>query len=324
MKRFFAFILAAVLVFSFVGCGKTQNEPIDPPADEVVETTPTPAPEVELPEVTVDNPATYVEASISDENGNYRYLIAYDNGEGGVNVEYVGDVKKVGTFEASALHGITAELENAGFAALNGQEVYEDGMSSASMYVSYADETYLSAGFSGTIPQEFMDSYAALDAYFQKLTAALPVYVPQPLVDGEVDEAVLAEILQFVEASGIENADAYLISNVLMDEYFGVSMGLEKTDGIASGTLFSAMMMTNPFSVAVAKLDASADADAVAKDFINNVDFFKWVCVLADNALVASKGDMVLCLVADAQGYEVFADAITQSGWTVIDTLQRD
>ena len=210
MKRFFAFILAAVLVFSFVGCGKTQNEPIDPPADEVVETTPTPAPEVELPEVTVDNPATYVEASISDENGNYRYLIAYDNGEGGVNVEYVGDVKKVGTFEASALHGITAELENAGFAALNGQEVYEEGMSSASMYVSYADETYLSAGFSGTIPQEFMDSYAALDAYFQKLTAALPVYVPQPLVDGEVDEAVLAEILQFVEVSGIENADAML------------------------------------------------------------------------------------------------------------------
>lgn len=324
MKKFLAFMIAVVFVVSCVGCGGEQTKPIDPPSDVIEDTQPTPEPTFTLPEVTVENPATHVEVSIYGEDGSYKYLCAYEDGNGGVYVEYVGDVKKVGTFEASALHGITAELENAGFKAFDGQNVYEDGMASASMYVSYADETYLGAGFGGTIPQEFLDSYAVLEEYFKKLTSALPVYVPQPLVDGNVDEDALNEIKQLMEGAGIENADAYIISEVPMDEYFTVMMGLEKADGIVSGTTLNAMMMTDPFSMAIAKLDSSADSAAVAKDFLNNVDFFRWVCVIADDAVVASKGDMVLCLVGPTQIYEQYVDAMKQSGWTIIDTLHRD
>ncbi len=323
MKRFLICMIAIVLVFSCAGCNNTQSQPVNPPSDEIEATQPTPEPTFDLPEITVENPATYVQVSIYGEDGSYSYLTAYDNGNGEAYVEYVGDVKKVGTFDISVLHFITAELEKAGFKALDGQDVYEDGLASASLYVSYEDESYLGAGFSGTIPQEFLDSYAVLEKCFEKLTSHLPVYVPQPLVDGDVDEETLAEIKQLVEAAKIENADAYIISDVPMDEYFADAMGLEKTDGILSGTLFSAMMMTDPFSMAIAKLDSSADTDAVAKDFLKNVDFFRWVCVIADDALVASKGDMVLCLVGPAQLYKQFADAINQSGWTVVDTLHR-
>ena len=322
MKRILAFVIAAVLVFSFAACG-SQSKPASSASDIIENTQPTTEPEVVLPEVTVDNPANYVEVSLTGEDGSYCYLIAFTDENGETYVEYVGEFKKVGTLDASAIHGITAALESAGFKAFDGQNVYEDGLAAASMYVSYADESYMGAGFGGNIPLEFLESYTVLEEYFKNLTASLPVYVPQPLVDGEVDEAVLAEVLEIVAASGIENADAYIISNVIMDEYFGVSMGLENTDGVVSGTLLSAMMMTNPFSLAVAKLDASADADAIAKDFMANVDFFKWVCVTADDALVAVKGDMVLCLVADAAGYELFANAIQQSGWTVADNLHR-
>lgn len=316
MKRFLVWTVIIALVFSCAGC-KAE------PAETTNGTNAATEPSYALPEVTVENPATYVQISIYEEDGSYRSLCAYDDGNGGAYVEYVGDVKKVGTFDLAVLHGITAEVENAGFKELNGQSVYEDGMASASAYVSYADESYLGADYGGTIPQEFYDSYAVLEDYFMKLVSHLPVYVPQPLVEGNVDEQVLPEIQQIIEEVNIENADAYMISDVPMDENFAWNMGLAQTEGILTGTKFSAMMMTDPFSMAIAKLDPSADPAAVAKDFKENVDFYRWVCVLADNALVAQKDDMVLCLIGPAQLYEQFAEAIDQCGWTVMETLRR-
>ena len=59
------------------------------------------------------------------------------------------------------------------------------------------------------------------------------------------------------------------------------------------------------------------------KDFKENVDFYRWVCVLADNAMVAQKGDMVLCLIGPNQLYQQFKAAIEACGWSVLETLQR-
>ena len=316
MKRFLVWVVMLALVLSCAGCKENA-------AVSGTDTTSGTEPSYSLPEVTVENPANYVQISIYEEDGSCRSLCAYDDGNGSAYVEYVGDVKKVGTFDLSVLHNITAEVENAGFKALDGQNVYEDGLASASVYVSYADESYLGAGFGGTIPQEFYDSYAVLEDYFKKLVAHLPVYVPQPLIEGNVDEQVLPEIQQIVEAANLANADAYMISDVPADENFAWNMGLAQTEGILSGTKFSAMMMTDPFSMAIAKLDASADQSAIVKDFKENVDFYRWVCVLADNALVAQKDDMVLCLIGPAQLYEQFETAIDQCGWTVMETLRR-
>ena len=323
MKQFVVWMITIALVLSCAGCKAESADPGDTSSATTVETTAATEPSYSLPEVTVENPATYVQVSIYEEDGSYRSLCAYDDGNGGAYVEYVGDVKKVGTFDLSVLHNITAEVENAGFKEMDGQNVYEDGMASASVNVSYADESYLGASFGGTIPQEFYDSYAVLEDYFKKLVAHLPVYVPRPLMEGNVDEQVLPEIEQIIEAANIANADAYMIMDVPMDENFTWNMGLAQTEGILTGTKFSAMMMTDPFSLAVAKLDATADPAAVVKDFKENVDFYRWVCVLADNALVAQKGDMVLCLIGGAQLYAQFKTAIDQCGWTVMETLQR-
>ncbi len=323
MKRFIVWMIIIALVLYCAGCKAEPADSGETPTASTEQTANATEASYALPEITVENPAAYVQISIYEEDGSYRSLCAYDDEAGGAYVEYVGDVKKVGTFDPAVLHNITAEVENAGFKALDGQNLYEDGLASASVYVTYADESYLSASFSGCIPQEFYDCYDVLEDYFEKLVAHLPVYVPRPMMEGNVDEQVLPEIEQIIEAANLAHADAYVIMDVPMDENFGWNMGLTQTEGILTGTKFNAMMMTDPFSMAIAKLDPSADKDALVQDFKANVDFYRWVCVLADNAMVAQKGDMVLCLIGPNQLYQQFKTAIEACGWTVTETLQR-
>lgn len=295
------FVLFSSLGLNF---GHGSEEPVPPPA--------------------IESQADYVQISIFGEDDSFRSIAAYDDWDGHIYVEYEGDVKKVGTFDSSVMEEITAAIEQSGFRELDGRNEYsEDGYASASLYVSYQDGSYLGASFSGSIPEEFYTCYDSLDQYFQQLTADLPVYVPQPMVEGEIDPEVMDEITAIVDASGIENSDAYLIREIPMDENFTYSAGLTGTDGLVSTTSFSAMMMTDPFSMTIAKLDASANASAIAKDFADNVDFYKWVCVLADQALIAQKGDLVLCLISSDYSYGTFADAILANGWTQINTLHR-
>ena len=319
MKRLIAVFLVLVLLLSCAACQEAGTTP----TTEVPTTTLPTEPSWSLPDVTVANPATYVLLGISDEEGNYISLTAYDDGEGQARVEYVGDVKKVGTFDLSVLHGITAELDSAGFKKLNGQSIYKEGLASANMYVSYADGAYLSADYSGTIPTEFTDSYEALDAYFQKLVAHLPVYVPEPIVMGEVDEAALAELRQILAASGLEPLDMFSISDVPMDDYFPNAMGLSGTAGIARGTSCAPLMSAVAYSFVIATVEENADIAAISRDFSENIDWNRWVCVSADNALIAQKGNMILCLVSSGDLYTQTAQAILANGWTELQTCKR-
>lgn len=319
MKRLIAVFLILVLTLSCAACQETGTTP----TTEAPATTLPTEPSWSLPDVTVANPATYVLLGISDGEGNYISLTAYDNGEGQACVEYVGDVKKVGTFDLSVLHGITAELESVGLKKLNGQNIYKEGLASANMYVSYADGAYLSADYSGTVPKEFTDGYEALDAYFQKLVAHLPVYVPEPLVMGEVDEAALAELRQILAASGLEPLDMFSISDVPMDDYFPNAMGLSGTAGITRGTSCAPLMSAVAYSFVIATAEENADIDAISKDFSEHIDWNRWVCVSADNALIAQKGNMILCLVSSGDLYTQTAQAILASGWTELQTCKR-
>ena len=320
MNKWVSLFLALILLLS--GCAAPQVSPAvtTGPANLPPEAT---APSTELPPVTVENPVNYVMISIGDDQGNYVSLTAYENEFGEAAVEYVGEVKKVGTFDLSVLHNITAEIEKSGLGKLNGQNIYEEGPDNASLYVSFSDGSYLGAGFSGRIPQEFTDGYRELDAFFQALTAHLPVYVPMPLVMGEVDEAALEEFLQILKVSGVEPLDMFSISQVPMDEYFTGVMGLSKTEGILGGTSCGPMMSTTAFSFVIATLAEDADPKAIAEDFRENIDWVRWVCVSADHALIARKGNMVLCLVSTGELYTKTAQGILDSGWDELDSCSR-
>ena len=171
MKRIIALLLTVALALSLAACGAdpAPTEPgTQPPEDTQSEN------QVILPDVTVDNPVTYFQMSIYHEDGTYLSLTAYDDGMGQAYLEYVGNVKKVVTMDLSALHAVTAAMEEAGLEALNDQHVMGEGTDSASMYASFADESYWGTDFTGTISVEFLEAYEKMDLWFAGLLADVP------------------------------------------------------------------------------------------------------------------------------------------------------
>lgn len=314
MNRLIALVLAALMALSLAAC--TPAAP--------VETTPsTTAPAEIITYPVAENPVNFFSLTLGENYENILYITAYPNEDGTVHVEYVGETKKVGELDATIFDGITAVLAESGLAELNGQDVWGEGEANGSMYITYADESYLACGFSGDVPQAYRDGYARLDAFFAQATASLPEYVAQPMVMGEVNETLLAELSGIITAGGIQNADAYTISPVSKDEYFAYTLGLSADTGIADAAQLAPMMMATAYSMSIVKLEEGADADAVCADFAANVDWQKWVCVMPDGALIAVKDDMVLCLIAAGDLYAQTTAGIEAAGWTTVQTLEN-
>lgn len=339
MKKRWALVMAASMVLTCTACNtdtkKTEapeTEPATTEAATIEETTVEETTEVQTTEEAIETEAmteaagaglvTYFSLTMGN-NEEMDYMSAYDDEAGGAYVDYVGDVKKVGTLDFDILETITAELAASGLAELNGQSVYEEGDTMASMYIQYDDGTYLTADFSGTIAEEFIAGYETMDKLFQSLTEELPVYVPQPMLMGEVNEDVLAAITEVLEASDIENLDSLAISDVPLDENFVYAMGLSKTDGIVNGTSCTSMMMTTAYSFVIATVEDEADIKAVRKDFEESLDWRKWVCVMPSDALIAQKDNMVVCVMGTDEMFDTTAAAIKAAGWTDIKTLEN-
>jgi hypothetical protein len=83
------------------------------------------------------------------------------------------------------------------------------------------------------------------------------------------------------------------------------------------------MMMTNAYSLVIATLEKGTDAAAVCADFEANLDWMKWVCVAPSHAMTATKGNMVLCLMATDEAFTGTAAGIEAAGWTTVTTLEN-
>lgn len=330
MKKIIAMLLTLSMLVACAACGgKDDTTQTSSQAAESTEaaTSTEEATESEAVESTEESQAasdstvTYFSVSYGETFDNVASLSAYDDYAGGAYVEYLGAERKITTMDLSVLEGITAELANSGLLELAGQDVYEDGEASASLSVEYADGTSVTAAFYGTIPQEFIDGFTAMDAYFQTMLADVPVYVPEPMVMGEVNEAVLTELKGILNESGIDPLDSIGITDVPMDEYFGFTLGLTNSEGIVNGTNCTSMIMSVAYSIAIVTVEDAANIPAVAEDFASNLDWQKWVCVFPTDALIAQKDNMVLCLMGSDEMYAQSASAIEAAGWTTIQTI---
>ncbi len=320
MKRLLSLLLAAIMLLSLAACNQ-KTDPTVPTGDTSATDSTDPGTLPVYPEAA--NPVTFLSLSLNLDSQDSRYIIAITNADGTVNVEYAGDVKKVGVLPANAFHGITAALEDSGLTALNGQEAYSDGFANGSMFVEFADGTYISAGFGGEIPESYSQGYAVMDAFFVQLTASLPVYVAQPTIIGQVDAMLLDEVNAILEGSGLQNPDAFTISNVEKDEQFAYTLGLSSDQGIRAAVSFAPMMNTTAYSLVIVSLEDGTNRQDIAKDFLQNLDWQKWVCVAPTNAMIAAKGNMVLCLMAADSLYEQTANGVSAAGWTVVKVVQN-
>jgi hypothetical protein len=238
-------------------------------------------------------------------------------------VEYVGEEKKMGNVDAAVLADLQAALEESGLLALDGQSEYADGQATGCLYVSYADDHFVSADYTGVIPQEFTAGFETMEAWFRALTVEMPVYVPQAQVVGEVEARILEAMQAILNASGMEGQDGLIISEIPRDDYFAFTAGLSSDEGISNGVTCTPMMNVTPYSLVIVTLENEGDAKAVRADFEKSLDWGKWVCVNPTNALIAQKGNMVLCLIGAGDMFGKTSRAIEASDWTEIVTFDN-
>jgi predicted small lipoprotein YifL len=320
MKRLISLMLAALMVLSLAACGSNKPAETTTPTTTPVETTePVTVPTYEA----VENPVTFFSLSLGENYENIRAITVFMNEDGTAYVEFVSDVKKVGNMDANIFNGITEALNASGLAELNGQDVWGEGEANGSMYIELADGTMLAAGFNGEIPEAYTTGYATMEAFFTELTAGLEVYVPQPLIQGEVNEQLLGEMNAILTGAGIPNLDGYIISEVAKDEYFSYTIGNEVVEGIVDAATCAPMMMTSAYSLAIVTVEDGADVDGICAGFENGLDWMKWICVAPTDAMIAVKDNMILCLMAADDAYTMTVAGIEAAGWTVVNTYSN-
>lgn len=336
MKKLISLVLALSCLFVFAACVPNGDDPMggdgtepDPivtiPNDTENDTPENPEDSdfgvMPIPGEDAEGVIDYLLISIGEDYNSIRSLTAYPNGDGTIHVEYVGEYKKVGDFDISIESQIIAAIEESGLSALNGENVWEDGEANGSMYVSYKDGSFIGASYGGNLSDEYKKGYEKLDAFFMELVKDLPIYVPKPIIEGNIHEDDLTLINAILDYADYEYIDSYVISEVQNDEFFAFKLGLSDKGGILRGVTFAPMMITDAYSLSMVVLDGSRSVDDVCKDFENNIDWRKWVCVAPSDAMIAVKDNVVICLLGSNPVFTRTVNAIKASGFEVVKNM---
>lgn len=311
MKKITAFALAMLLVFSFAACG--NNNKLDEPVTEAPTQAPTEP--VEL--------VKSLSLSIQTAEGQ-KFLNISDYGDGSVAVEMRGDIIKKANMDPSIMFEVSIALEKSGLKALNGENLTgEDPDIICSMFIECGEE-FLMADYTGVIPENFSVGYAVMEDCIAQLMADVPEYIPAPAESGIIADSDKAALDAILSGITLDAPDSFAISGIgPEDEAFTYSTGLSGAEGIASAVRFGPMMNTSPYSLVIVTLAEGADTSAIAKDFEDNIDWLRWVCVEPECAAVAIKDNQVLCVLGSGDLFSQTITSIQAAGWLPCATLEN-
>jgi len=77
--------------------------------------------------------------------------------------------------------------------------------------------------------------------------------------------------------------------------------GLESAENITEAAVFEPMMGSIAFSMVMVRTAEGADAKAVAEAMKAGIDTRKWICVEADDLMVAGYGDVVMLIMVSTE-----------------------
>ena len=98
-------------------------------------------------------------------------------------------------------------------------------------------------------------------------------------------------------------------------EFMGASMPVDLTDAdatfyftglsdaskVTDVVVYESMLGAQAFSLILARVAEGADTKAVAQEMTGGIDTRKWVCVGADEKIVAGYGDVAMLIMLDTQ-----------------------
>ena len=324
MKKLCILLLAFAFLLALASWTRVPDETQSTETTTASSTSAQATPEVTTtatpPLAEAENPITYMNIYCTGADGILRY-VSFSARDGGFDLEYQGDVKKVAPFEGESSAFLDAAFLRSALADFNGQSVYGGDGAYVSMYVQFEDNTYVTADFSGTIPESFLTGYQIMESEVAAFMQNVPIYVPKPLVIGNVNADALAEIEAIVKSADYAAPDGFYISDIPLDEFFEMKTGLSSKEGIVNATELGPCMQPSAFSLLVVTVEDETLIETVQKDFASDIPWNKWVCVSASRAVIAQKGNMVLFLLDGSNLYESTVTALTKEGWTLLETL---
>ena len=100
--------------------------------------------------------------------------------------------------------------------------------------------------------------------------------------------------------------------------------GLKSTENLSDIAVYEPMTGSQAFSLVLVRVSEGADAKAVAQDMSDNINPMKWICVGADEKIVAGYGDVVMLIMLDtglglkAQSYvDAFKEVCGEPDFTI-------
>ena len=98
--------------------------------------------------------------------------------------------------------------------------------------------------------------------------------------------------------------------------------GLQSADSITDVAVYEPMMGSQAFSLVMVRTAEGVDPKAVAQQMKDNIDSRKWICVGADEIMVAGYGDTVMLIMLDTQlglSAQSYVDAFRQVAGAELD-----
>ena len=76
--------------------------------------------------------------------------------------------------------------------------------------------------------------------------------------------------------------------------------GLDSAEGVKEAAVFEPMIGSIAFSMVAVQVEEGADAEAIAEAMKAGIDTRKWICVEANDLLVATSNDVALLIMVDS------------------------
>ena len=92
--------------------------------------------------------------------------------------------------------------------------------------------------------------------------------------------------------------------------YVNNFLGLQSADGIAEAIASEPMMSSQAYSLCLVRTEEGADIDALRQSIFDNVDVRKWICVEANQLIVADSGDIILMIMMSSSIDETLCEGI--------------
>lgn len=299
-KRIIALSLAALMTLSLTACGKKEEEPTWLINDTV--------------EITSENSITYLSMYLDGDRN--VTINAKKDDDGTIIIEYYGDEDKVGAVDESVWAKLTEEIMKTDLATLHRANEDTEGDDCARMHIELKDGTMLTAEFDGEIPEAYINGFNAMEDVFKEITSAMPVYVQEINVVGDVDESIKGAVCDILSALG--GLNGYKIVGPNEEKGLAELVGLPNVNNITVGAKASLAVEVIPYYLSVVVAKDASNVNDICADFETGINWGTWEDNIPEGAAIATKDNMVFCLIGSQDSYKFAINKAVELGWNVV------